>query len=230
MAQDLDVRIISIGALAAHPLWNERAPVRTGHATTTLIRGGRRAIVVDPGLPAPVLAARLSERANIAARDVTDVFLTIFHPDMMRGLRAFDGAQWWISERERETVGPLLLAKLRDAADEGEADLRDALAQDAAILERCKAAPDSLMEQVDLFPLPGVTPGSCGLLIGEARRTTLVCGDAVATVEHIEQGKVLPRCADVEQARESFAEAIEIADVLIPGRDNVVFSPSKRPF
>ena len=30
-------RIISIGTLAAHPLWEERNDVRTGHATTTLI-------------------------------------------------------------------------------------------------------------------------------------------------------------------------------------------------
>ena len=60
----MDVRVISIGALAAHPLWDEREPARTGHATTSLIRTGKRVIVVDPGLPGAVLAARLSERAG----------------------------------------------------------------------------------------------------------------------------------------------------------------------
>jgi hypothetical protein len=33
---------------------------------------------------------------------------------------------------------------------------------------------------------------------------------------------VLPECWNREQAIESFKEAIEIADVLIPGRDNVI--------
>ena len=33
-------RIISIGTLAANPLWHETAEVRTGHATTTLISTG----------------------------------------------------------------------------------------------------------------------------------------------------------------------------------------------
>ena len=32
-----EYRIISIGTLAANPLWDEKVPVRTGHATTTLI-------------------------------------------------------------------------------------------------------------------------------------------------------------------------------------------------
>ena len=58
----------------------------------------------------------------------------------------------------------------------------------------------------------------------------MICGDAVATVEHLRQGKVLPNCYDVEQAQESFAEAIQIADILIPGRDNVTVNPIRRPF
>ena len=57
----------------------------------------------------------------------------------------------------------------------------------------------------------------------------LVCGDAVATQEHLEQGKVLPYCHDVEQAQQSFAEAIEIADLLIPGRDNISLNPLRQP-
>jgi glyoxylase-like metal-dependent hydrolase (beta-lactamase superfamily II) len=78
---------------------------------------------------------------------------------------------------------------------------------------------------VDLFPLPGVTPGACGLLLSLPRTTVLVCGDAVATIEHLEQGKVLPSCYDTEQARASFAEALQIADLLILGRDNIAPSP-----
>ncbi len=38
---DATYRIISIGAFAAHPLWNEQGAQRTAHATTTLIEAGK---------------------------------------------------------------------------------------------------------------------------------------------------------------------------------------------
>ena len=47
------------------------------------------------------------------------------------------------------------------------------------------------------------------------QQTVLVCGDAVATSEHLEQGQVLASSWNREQALESFKEAIEIADVLV---------------
>ncbi|MBL0920753.1 MAG: MBL fold metallo-hydrolase [Phycisphaerales bacterium] len=226
----MDVRVVSIGALGAHPLWSERAPVRAGHATTTLIRTAGRTILVDPGLPEAAIVARLRERANVAPRDVTDVFLTSFRPDARRSIEAFADADWWIAESEREGVGLPLIDALQRAAEGGDEELQKMIAHDVAVLQRCRAAPDALAERVDLFPLPGVTPGLCGLLIAGQRHTTLVCGDAIPTVEHLEQGKVLPQCADAEAAAASFAEAIEIADLLILGRDNLVVNPTRRPF
>jgi glyoxylase-like metal-dependent hydrolase (beta-lactamase superfamily II) len=102
------------------------------------------------------------------------------------------------------------------------------------VLKKCEPAPDHIAdekgERIDLFPLPGITPGLTGLIIAGSRHTTLVCGDAVPTVEHLEQGKVLTPAADVDRARESFAEAVEIADLLVLGRDNLVVNPTKRPF
>ena len=227
----MDVRVISIGTLPAHPLWGERTQERTGHATSTLIRSGDRVVLVDPGLPEAAISARLSERAGLKPQAVTDVFLTSFRPDVRRGIAAFSDAQWWIHEPEREQVGVLLAQRLREVArsnDSGEDNIREVLRQDVAILQRCKPAPDKLAEQIDLFPLPGYTPGLCGLLIAGSRHTTVICGDAVATFEHLEQGMVLAGCVDVEQARESFKEVVEIADLLILGRDNLVVNPMRR--
>jgi hypothetical protein len=84
----VDYRIVSIGTLAAHPLWNERADVRTGHATTTLVSSGESNIIVDPSLPPQVLVARLSEVSLIKPEEITDVFLTSFEPERRRGLAA----------------------------------------------------------------------------------------------------------------------------------------------
>ncbi|TVQ30003.1 MAG: MBL fold metallo-hydrolase [Phycisphaeraceae bacterium] len=226
----MDLRVISIGVLAAHPLWDERSPVRTGHATTTLIRSGDATILVDPGLPGPILQARLAERANLKPADITHVFLTSFRPDTTRGLDAFPEAVWWISEAEREGVGVPLAQTLRQASDQGDAEIVKALERDIGLLQRCRPAPDNLAPHVDLFPLPGVTPGLCGLLVSEPGHTILVAGDAVPTAEHMERGMVLPQCASLEKARESLLEAVEIADLLVLGRDNVVVNRGRRPF
>lgn len=236
----MDTRVISIGALSTNPIWNEREPARTGHSTTALVRAGDAVILVDPGLPAPALKARLSERVNLSPKDITHVFLTSFSPECRRALELFDQAEWLLSEAERETVGVPMATSLQRLAQTAE-DLRDAgeamsddqktmldiVRRDVAILSRCHAAPDSLATGVDLFPLPGVTQGMCGLLLAEPTRTTLIAGDAIPTQDHLDQGKVLPTCWDREKAQESFQEAIEIADALVLGRDNAVINPTR---
>lgn len=247
----MDYRVISIGALSANHLWDERGSVRTGHATTTLVRtasatrAGREepvVLLVDPGLPEPALVARLHERTGLKPGDVTHVFLTTFHPETRRAITAFPDATWLISPREREAAGvPLAqsLARLAETAraaeaageelPEDQATMMEIVRRDVAILQRFREAPDQIAQGVSLFPLPGVTPGCTGLLL-EGRETTLICGDAIATGEHLEQGKILPDCDDRETAKESFEEAVEIADVLVPGRDNLTLNRTRRPF
>ncbi|MGP1309823.1 MAG: MBL fold metallo-hydrolase [Phycisphaerales bacterium] len=229
-ASDLDARVVSIGTLDANPFWNERAPVRTGHATTTLIRSGDKVILVDPGLPAPALVARLHERSGLRPGAITHIFLTSFHPHTRRALSAFPDATWWVSEAEREAVGVPLATALRGAMDEGDHDTVEALKQDVAMLQRCAPAPDELADRVSLFPLPGVTPGTTGVLVAQAQHTLLLAGDAIPTFEHLAQGQAPKGAMDVDRARESLVEAIEIADLIIPGRDNLVINPVKRPF
>lgn len=236
----MHARVISIGAMAANDLWDERDARRTGHATTTLIESSsadeRRLpvrLLVDPGLPEPALVARLGERANLGPHDITHVFLTSFRPDTRRALHAFDRAEWLIAEAEREAVGVHLVHSLRrltDHFEEPDADVRAVLEADIALLQRCRPAPDRLAEGVDLFPLPGVTPGLCGLLLPDARHTLLVCGDAIPTAQHLDKARLPTRCHDREAAMASFQEAVEVADLLILGRDNLTVNPTRRPF
>lgn len=235
----MNVRVISIGAMGANDLWGERKPVRTGHATTTLIEAPSlddksviHRILVDPGLPEAALVARLRERANLSPDDITHVFLTSFHPECRRAITAFERAQWLIGDRERETVGiPLAegLKRLATNFESPDADVEAVLRADVAVLSRCEPAGDAIAQGVALFPLPGVSPGLCGLLL-EGRETTLICGDAIPTAEHLEKGRVPTNAADPELAKESLQEAVEIADVLVPGRDNVLVNPTRRPF
>jgi glyoxylase-like metal-dependent hydrolase (beta-lactamase superfamily II) len=221
-----DYRIISIGTLAAHPLWNESAEVRTGHATTTLVSIGDDHVLVDPSLPGPILLARLGERTSVSPDDITHVFMTSLDRLHRRALVAFEGSRWLAHEPEIAAARDLLAIERSETR--GDREAQDLLDLDASILDRIQPAEDSILPGIDLFPLPGVTPGSCGLVLPLPRLTVLICGDAIPTVEHLEQGKVLPHCASVEQAQASFREAVEIADILILGRDNVAMNPLRR--
>lgn len=221
----MDYRVISIGALSRHELWPKQGNPRTPHATTTLVRSDEHTILVDPGLPPQVIVARLDERAGISPEDITDVFLTNFRPAHRRGIVAFPNARWLIAEMEREFIGVALIEQFKQASDDA---VKAMIEQDLAILKKCQPAPDRIAKQVDLFPLPGFTPGTCGLLLSHTNSTTLVAGDAVATQEHLEQGRVLRGVFDAQQARDSLLEAIEIADIIIPGHDNIVVNPSRR--
>lgn len=212
-------RVISIGTLSSNPLWQDPADARTGHATTTLIEAPDAVILVDPGLPPVALDARLSERTPRRLRDVTHVFLTSFDVEHVRGLSLLEHATWLVHEPERVGIRDDLEKDARDG-DETAGRLLD-------LLDRCRDAEDRLAPGVDLFPLPGTSPGSCGLLLPLPSRTVLVAGDAVATVEHLRQAQVLPTVVDLQQAKESFAEAIEIADEIVCGRDNVVVNPAR---
>jgi glyoxylase-like metal-dependent hydrolase (beta-lactamase superfamily II) len=227
----VEYRVISIGTLASHPLWIEGADARTGHATTTLLSvGADTHILVDPSLPAAALLARLGERTPVRADQITHVFLTSADPLHHRAIGVFEGARWLAHEAELDAARAAIGARLEKADDEGDDELRAIFQSELDVLDRCRPAPDQLTDGIDLFPVPGVTPGACGLLLPLPGATVVICGDAVPTVEHLHQGKVLPGCADVEQAQESFAEVIQIADILIPGRDNIVVNPIRRPF
>ncbi|MCE9591210.1 MAG: MBL fold metallo-hydrolase [Planctomycetes bacterium] len=221
----MDYRVISIGALSRHELWPKQGEARTPHSTTTLVRSGEHNILVDPGLPAQAIVARLDERSGLQPDDITDVFLTNFRPAHRRGVIAFPKARWHISEMEREFIGVALIEQHKQAPDDA---IKTLIEQDIALLKKFHSAPDRIAKQVDLFPLPGFTPGTCGLLLSLTNSTTLIAGDAVASQEHLEQGRVLRGCYDSEQARESLLEAIEIADIIIPGHDNIMVNPSRR--
>jgi glyoxylase-like metal-dependent hydrolase (beta-lactamase superfamily II) len=217
------VDIISIGALDRNRLWGETQPVRTAHATTTLIRTSKRAVLIDPGLPAAALGARLFERTGMRPEQIDTVFLTSFRPEHRLGMPLFSNANWLIHEIEQQSAGQTL-RRLIDEAPEDDED-RALMEEDLSLLNRLSTPEDRLAEYVDLFPLFGVTQGNCGLLIAAPTSTILVTGDAVATQDHFLAGQVLPDASDINTAQESLREVYEIADQIIPGHDNIFVNP-----
>lgn len=222
--------VVSIGALSRNRFWNEAEPKRAAHSTTTLLQDGNTTILVDPGLPEQALLQRLDERTGLKPEQVDVVFLTNFRPVHRRGLGLFGHATWLMYEPEIAAVREHLdqfSASLKQADQTSvghrERDVARLIAEERSILDRLKKADDKLTRKVHLFPSVGVTPGSAGLLLTEASRTVAVVGDAVISREYYEAGRVFEQVYDVQAAQSSFRDTMEIADVIVPGHDNVFF-------
>jgi glyoxylase-like metal-dependent hydrolase (beta-lactamase superfamily II) len=210
--------IVSIGTLSRNRLWNETEPRRAAHATTTLIRDGKATILVDPGLPAELLAQRLDERTGLRPEQIEAVFLTNFRPVHRRGLALFSSAMWLMHEPEIAAMRAHLeeIERRAEAAD----DVHKLLHEEMALLSRIQPAREKLTPTVHLFPTPGVTPGAAGLLLAAPTRTVVIAGDAVISRGHYEAARIFEQVSSVEDAQESFKEILEIADEVVPGHDN----------
>jgi glyoxylase-like metal-dependent hydrolase (beta-lactamase superfamily II) len=216
----VEFTIISIGTLSANRLWGEQIPVRTAHATTTLIRSGEKTILVDPGLPSVILAAKLNERTGLHLSDVTDVFCTTLREPHRRGLDGLTHATWWCSEKELTSYTHGLEDK-HGAAGRLASDEADAHAKELALLDRFRPADDDLAPQVSLYPLEGPSPGGCGLLLTPPTQTILIAGDAAVTAEHLRAGQVWDGCEDTQAAMDSLTDLLEVADIVVCGHDNL---------
>jgi len=202
---DLRADVLAIGSPAQNVYWNETAPVRHAYATATLVRSGEMILVVDPGWPADVLRAALYYRAGLEPAAVTHVFLTHFDAAHFAGIGLFADAAWSMYEEE------IRWAKA------------DAPAGDAGrqVLKRITAAPESFAPGVDLFPTFGHTPGHASVLVYTALESLIVAGDAVPTRDHFEHGDLGGEPWDLQKAKESFQDVLEIADLIVPGHDNL---------
>ncbi|MGQ9648947.1 MAG: MBL fold metallo-hydrolase [Phycisphaerae bacterium] len=218
----MQYRVISIGTLSRNRFWGETEPKRFPHATTTLIWADNETILVDPSLPAEVLAQRLEERSGLKPDQIQAVFLTTFRPIHRRSLSLFSAATWLMYRPEIEAV-QAHLNEMRERAQQGPEDpeLTKLLDQEESLLARIEAAPEHLTAQTHLFPAVGATPGSAALLLALPTQTTVIAGDAIVTQEYFAAGQVYEQVAMIQAARKSFEDILEVADEVVPGHDNV---------
>ncbi|MFA5866016.1 MAG: hypothetical protein WC975_15185, partial [Phycisphaerae bacterium] len=87
---------------------------------------------------------------------------------------------------------------------------------------RCEPAPDKLADQVEIFPSPGASIGGCGILLTPPVGAVIIAGDAVINSDYLEHGRVWEESSDLKLAQQSLHDILEVADVIVPGHDNVV--------
>lgn len=205
-----DYDLIVIG----HLRWNryfgesEANPPRgqPSTCTSTVLRGadaeGRPyVLVVDPTLreSASDYYFDLNRRTGLHARDVTHCYVTHEHMDHQAGLAYFPDAVWCAAPPVAEA-------------------LRDSPYIDGS---RVRAVEGEFLPGVATLPLPGHTLGLHGLAFTHAGKRIVIAGDAVMTKFHYAH-----ETTEFEKDRALAAETIRhlkrIADLVIPGHDNVI--------
>jgi len=200
MAADIELLFTGLAASADKFLF--------GTSTVAVVRTGRELIVFDTGPYAcrPILQGRL-RRAGIDPAEVTKVVLSHLHWDHAANADLFAAADVLVHTRELEaadrtigrdwaipeyTVRALRRLRLRPVSTEIE------LAPDLRIVE-----------------LPGHTPGSIGLLVGDK----LLAGDAVGSASEAETRQVGAYACGEEDALASLDKALAISGIIYPGHD-----------
>jgi len=200
MAADIELLFTGLAATADKFLF--------GTSTVAVVRTERELIVFDTGPYAyrPILQGRL-RRAGIDPAEVTKVVLSHLHWDHAANADLFAAADVLVHTRELEaadrtigrdwaipeyTVRALRRLRLRPVSTEIE------LAPDLRIVE-----------------LPGHTPGSIGLLVGDK----LLAGDAVGSAREAATRQPGAYAGGEEDALASLDKALAISEIVYPGHD-----------
>jgi N-acyl homoserine lactone hydrolase len=200
MAADIELLFTGLAASADKFLF--------GTSTVAVVRTGRELIVFDTGPYAyrPILQGRL-RRAGIDPAEVTKVVLSHLHWDHAANADLFAAADVLVHTRELE------------AADR-------TIGRDWAIpeytvraLRRLRLHPVSaeieLAPDLRIVELPGHTPGSIGLLVGDK----LLAGDAVGSAREAATRQPGAYAGGEEDALASLDKALAISEIVYPGHD-----------
>ncbi len=218
---ELTYDILNIGALSKNRFWGETQALRTAHATSTVIQAGEKKILVDPSIPSKMLDARLFERSGMHIGDIDMVFLTNFNPAHRLGLAAFYGAAWLMHapqiDHSRQYLQDLLEHLHRNRVE----DIR-MIEDELSLLDNIRPPGERLADGVEIFPSPGPTAGSCSLILTQMIGTVIIAGDAIVNRDYLQHGRVHESCYDAKAAIDSMQDILEVADIVIPGHDNLI--------
>lgn len=180
----------------------------TGISTVALIRVDGRTLLFDTGPYAyrPILQGRL-KKLGVDPGEIDTVVLSHVHWDTAANADLFPNAEIVLHENE------LAYAETPAVHD---ADTPGYIGRALRRLRlRPVAGERDIATGVRLVELPGHSPGSIGVLVGQ----TLLAGDAVTCAGDAVAGDIRSHRADNTQARESLSRALALAEVIYPGHD-----------
>jgi N-acyl homoserine lactone hydrolase len=180
----------------------------SGVSTVALIRQAGRKILFDTGPYAyrPIMQKRL-ERLGVNPQSVDTVVLSHVHWDIAGNVDLFPNADVVLHAKE---------LAFADAADGSDSNLP---AYTGRALRRLRLRPFEeecdLAEGLRLIELPGHTPGTIGLLIGD----TLLASDSVPGAAALSAKTGFLAAFDPRAAKDSLAKALSLAEIVCPAHD-----------
>lgn len=209
--------IIVIG----HLKWNvyfgesQKAPPRgdPSTCTSTMVRGRQAdgnpyVLVIDPTLrPTPEdYFFDINRRTGLSSADVTHCYVTHEHFDHQAGLNYFPQAAWLAAE-------PVVQKLLDSPHIDG---------------SRVRAVSGEFLPGVAVLPLPGHTPSLHGVAFEAEGLQCVVAGDGVVTRDHFANDTSAFE-QDSALAAQTIQELKAIADIVVPGHDNLIVHLRKQP-
>jgi glyoxylase-like metal-dependent hydrolase (beta-lactamase superfamily II) len=183
-----------------------------GWCSVVLVRGAGQNLIFDTGSYGDrrQLIDALN-RLDIAPTDIQSVYLSHFHYDHVLNADIFPNARLLVSMREWEYVQS---GAFREA---GDSFVPTSLIPWAAGRVELFEAGQNLLPGLVALPLPGHTPGLCGLLL--EREKTLLAGDGVKNGWEFTRRKPPPCFFSTRAALESYKRAAAAAKLIVPGHD-----------
>jgi len=192
--------IITIGNLSRNHYWGEsdEKPLRSAICTCTVIRGRNFNLLVDPSIKDhDTMATELDRRTGLAPDEIDNVFITHQHDDHLFGINHFTKARWF--------AGP---------------EVAEALNKSGRYNKKIEAAGKILLDELDVIPMPGHTTDSYGLRFHFNGFSVIIAGDAVATKDYWDGGRMYYNVNDMATATKTLEMIRSMADIIVPGHDN----------
>lgn len=211
MADDVRWDILTIGHLSRNKFWGESdgRAYRPARCTCTLLRTGGRTIIVDPSCPPEEMAAVLDQRTGLKPDAVDTVFLTHFHGDHRYGIEAFPHAEWYMAREEIQDWEGRLPAG----------------SPDRSTLARVRPVDGERLPGIAIIATPGHTRSHASLLFTSEAMRVVIAADAAMTRDFFLARDYYFNTEDPARAVASIERIGEIADIIVPGHDNLFLKP-----
>ena len=192
--------VVTIGNLSRNRYWgeSEEKSLHSVICTTTIITGNGFHVIVDPSLAdSKAMAAELERRTGLTPDDIDVAFVTHEHGDHHCGLPGFPKAKWLATAEAASIINTT-----------------------AKYERKVEPVGKTIFDVIDVVTTPGHTPGTAGLRFDYRGLSVFVAGDAIATKDFWDEGRIYFKALDVDVAKQSMRKIASISDIVVPGHDN----------